>query len=266
MQSKNRGLQIFGTVVIVLLVAGLRAWYRADHSWATGVVVVVIALIILGMSKLINHVSGSEVVTPPQPQTSMSQSPTSQPAAFVFNHKNRAYTNLESMPPDVLREYLAFEKFFAKAFPESFSEKLVFLGRGDLATEFEGSFNLYKASRLTRDELNSKIHQLLAKIEADTSYNPAKAVKKTALLIHFTYNGVTYSNKETLPRHLSTFYQQELANVFKNNPDKFEDLLENHGYTDVASELKEARRMHGLNLITEADYEVTLQQILERLA
>ncbi len=163
------------------------------------------------------------------------------------------------MPPAVLRGFLDSLERSAQIFPQSFSTKLMLVGRLDLAREFDHYQDQYKKGRLSQEALKLKIRQVMEKLEAGAAPRPRR-------LVDFTHAGVTYTRADSVPPHLNFYYKIELERILKSDPARFDNLLEQHGLTGLLAELQETRRLRGMSLISEAEFEAALRQMLERLA
>jgi hypothetical protein len=170
------------------------------------------------------------------------------------------------MPPAVLREYLVTLEQSSQAFPQSFTQKLMTLGRVDLAGDFEASLLSYNMGRLTKDELKPVIRQMINRLEAGVVYSPSGATRRPDLLVDFTHEGVTYTRLNNIPPHLRRHYKKVLERILLEDPTQFGDLLKKHGLEEILVEMNETWRLRSLDLITQGEYEAALQQILSRLA
>jgi hypothetical protein len=97
------------------------------------------------------------------------QSSNSRRGTFVFTHEGRSYTNLESMPPDVLQVQLESMELFSKADPQILVMELAALGQHQLAEEFDGHIKSYEAGLIDKEELDTRMRQVLAKLKASVS-------------------------------------------------------------------------------------------------
>ena len=262
MSKQSRAGKIFLALLVVLLVAGLRVWYSLDSSPVVLVVIVFVSLIILGLKKAFSEeteFSSPQADTPVPP-------PSPRRSRITFNYNGQSFNGLETMPPAVLREYLVDLEQSAQAFPQSFTQKLMILGRVDLAGDFEASLLSYNMGRLTKDELKPVIREIVGRLEAGVVYSPSGATRRPDLLVDFTHEGVTYTRLNNIPPHLRYQYKKTLGRIFLEDPAQFDDLLKNHGMEETLVELNETRRLRGLGLITEGEFDAAVQQMLSKLA
>ncbi len=262
MSKQSRFGKIFPALLIVLLVAGLRVWYSLDSSPAVLVAIVFISLIILGLKKVFSdeteHFSTQEETPAPPPSPRRSR--------ITFNYNGQSFDGLETMPFSVLREYLVDLEQSAQAFPQSFTQKLMILGRVDLAGDFEASLLSYNMGRLTKDELKPVIREIIDRLEAGVVYSPSVTARRPDLLVDFTHEGVTYSRLNNIPPHLRDQYKKELERILLEDPARFDDLLKKHWLVKTLAELNETRRLRSLDLITQGEFEAAIPQMLSKLA
>lgn len=250
MSGGERAKRIILAILVVMLVGGLRVWYYLDPSYTTIAVIVVVSLTFLGAVKLLRK---------EPPSRAEEAEPAPRLANTNISYQGKTYNGLEAMPPAVLRGFLDSLERAAQTFPQSFSTKLMLVGRLDLAREFDHHYDQYKMGRLSQEALKPKIRQVMEKLEA-------WAARRSRRLVDFTHNGVTYAPHDSVPPHLNFYYKKELERILKSDPARFDHLLEQHGLTGLLSELQEIRRLRDMSLIGEAEFEAALQEILARLA
>ena len=191
-----------------MLVAGLRVWYSMDSSPAVLVVIVFVSLIILGLNKVFSkrdeYSTQEDIPSPP---------PSPQRSRIMIDHNGQSFDGLETMPPAVLREYLVTLEQSAQAFPQSFTQKLMVLGRVDLAGDFEASLLSYNMGRLTKEDLKPIIRQIIDRLEAGVVYSPSGTARRPDLLVDFTHEGVTYTRLNNIPPHLRYHYKKVLERI-----------------------------------------------------
>lgn len=262
MSRQSQVKKLFPALLIVLLVAGLRVWYSLDSSPVVLVAIVFISLIILGLKKVFSEEtehSSTQEDTPALP-------PSPRRSKITLNYNGQSFDGLETMPPAVLREYLVDLEQTAQAFPQSFTQKLMILGRVDLAGDFEASLLSYNMGRLTKDDLKPVIREIIGRLEVGVVYSPSGTARRPDLLVDFTHEGVTYTRLNNIPPHLRYLYKKELEQILLEDPARFDDLLKKHGLDEMLAELNETRRLRSLDLITEGEFEAAMQQMISKLA
>lgn len=258
MDSDNRFLKFLGLFAFFLIFAVFSAIFRsAVNAFENWVGPLLTFLVLLGILFIVKSFKARS--SPPE----NSPQPTTTPFTVMFN--GQQYIGLQGMPIGVRNMFLESLEHIAKRFPETFAQKLTDLNRRDLAAEYQESFNLHQAGRLTQDGLDEKTREILRKFEAGRFYELPAPQPEPPLLMEMTYNGQKYTSLESMPPQVRQAYNEMLESSSKNFPETFENVLNKAGRHELAAELKESRRLLGLNLITSDEFEETRQQILRAL-
>lgn len=262
MSKQSRAGKIFLALLVVFLVAGLRVWYYSDSSPLVLVAVVFISLIVLGLQRVFSDGSEHSAKEDPHAPTP----PSSQSSRTTINFNGKSYPGLSAMPLTTLREFLSGLERFALVNPKAFPQKLLLMGRIDLAGDFEASLLSYNLGQLTKEELDARIRWTIVRLEASVVSSPLTPARLPAPLIDFTHEGVTYTYPSELPPRARYPYKKTLERILLEDPVRFDDMLKKHGLEETLVELNETQRLRSLDLITQREYEAALQQILSRLA
>lgn len=260
MSKGERAARIIGLILVFLIVAGLQVWRQLYPSPSVNLAVILILLVLVGFAKAVFPSPPPPPEPAPPPPPKPRPKPRKVSLVFVYNYKKN--TSLESMPNDARQAYLRNLEQSGTFFPDSFAQQLFLLGRPDLAEDFQRSYEMYKEGRLTKADLDRRVHNVVAIFNEGI---PPEKVKSTPLLMELTYNGRVYTTLESLTPPARAAYRDLLVATSRETPMQFEDLLEERGLRDLAEMHRESRRQLELTLIYEEDMQITRRQVIDAI-